>query len=80
MGGIIVLRDQQTPLTEGTEVTVTPVTGTPGSPAAVLAALDSATRVPAAWVDELDHLVAQGRRVPARDSLFSDSAHIPVND
>ena len=37
-GGMVVLREDETPLKEGTEVLVTPVAAAPGSPAAVLAA------------------------------------------
>ncbi|HVK15759.1 MAG TPA: hypothetical protein VM533_02360 [Fimbriiglobus sp.] len=60
-GGVVVLREQA-PLAEGAEVLVTPVGGPPGSPAAVLAALEASPPVPAGWVDELEQLIAQGRR------------------
>jgi hypothetical protein len=64
-GGTIVLHEGEAPLIEGTEVLVTPAAGPPGSPAAVLAAVEASPRVPAAWVDELEQLIAQGQRPPA---------------
>lgn len=70
-GGVVVLREQ-TPLTEGVEVLVTPVGDTPGSAAAVLAAVEMAPPVPAGWVDELEQLIAQGRRPPTRHDPFGD--------
>jgi hypothetical protein len=69
-GGMIVLQENEKTLIEGTEVLVTPVDVTPGSPAAVLAAVENSPRVPAVWVDELDHLIAQGRRPPTRSDPF----------
>jgi len=71
-GGVVVLLEQETPLTEGTEVLVTPVVGTPGSPAAVLAAVETSPHVPGGWVDELEQLIAQGRRPPARPDPFPE--------
>jgi hypothetical protein len=65
-GGVIVLLDVKSPLTEGLEVLVTPVSGVRGSPAAVLAAVEASPHVPAEWVDELEQLIAQGKRPPAR--------------
>jgi hypothetical protein len=70
-GGIVVLETEQ-PLQEGTEVVVTTLDGKPGSAAAVLAALDAAPSVPAAWVDEMEALIAEGRRPPARPDVFGD--------
>ena len=70
-GGMVVL-ETETPLTDGTEVVVTPVSGATGSPAAILAAIEAAPRVPAEWVDELEQLIAQGKRSPAQIDLFSD--------
>jgi hypothetical protein len=70
-GGLVVL-DKETPLTEGTEVVVTPVAGVLGSPAAVLAAVEATPSVPAQWVDELEQIIAQGRRPPADSELFMD--------
>ena len=70
-GGMVVL-EKETPLTDGTQVVVTPVVGATGSPAAVLAAMEAAPRVPTEWVDELEQIIAQGRRPPARLDLFSD--------
>jgi len=55
--GLVVPRDQDQPLTEGTEVLVTPLGDARGSGAAVIAALDSSPRVPAEWVDELERLI-----------------------
>jgi hypothetical protein len=76
-GGMVVLLEGETPLTEGTEVLVTPVAGAPGSPAAVLAAVAAAPQVPAEWVDELEQLIAQGRRPPARNDPFADEPGSP---
>lgn len=61
-GGLVVLREEKNPLVDGTEVVVTPLADAPGSPAAILAAVEAAPRVPAEWVDELEQLIAQGRR------------------
>jgi hypothetical protein len=71
-GGMVVLLEKDTPLTEGTEVMVTPVASPPGSPAAVLAALATSPPVPAEWVDELEQLIAQGRRPPTHKDPFAD--------
>jgi hypothetical protein len=71
-GGSVVLLEHDTPLREGTEVLVTPVAGTPGSPAAVLAAMEAEPRVPHAWVDELEQLIAQGRRPPTQANPFRE--------
>ena len=60
-GGVVRL-NEQTPLTEGTEVLVTPLTSTRGSPSAILAALANAPQVPAEWVDELEQAIMAGRR------------------
>jgi hypothetical protein len=68
----MVVLDKETPLTEGTEVVVTPVVAATGSPAAILSATEATPRVPAEWVDELEQLIAQGRRPPARLDLFAD--------
>lgn len=65
-GGTVVLLEKEPALTEGTEVLVTPVAGTPGTAAAVLAAVESSPQVPAAWVDELEQLIASGRRPPTQ--------------
>ena len=69
-GGKVVLIADDPPLMEGTEVLVTPVAGTPGMPAAVLAAAEGSPRVPSAWVDELEQLIAEGRRPPTRHDPF----------
>jgi hypothetical protein len=71
-GGVVVLREAEAPLLEGTEVLVTPVASAPGSPAAVLAAVEQSPPVPVAWVNELEHLIAQGQRPPARPDPFRD--------
>ena len=68
-GGVVVL-DKETPLPEGSEVLVTPVAGVPNSPAAILAAMDNSPMVPAEWVDELERLIAEGRRPPSPPVLF----------
>jgi hypothetical protein len=70
-GGMIFL-DEETPLSEGTEVLVTPVTGAPGSPAGILAAMENSPKVPPEWVDELEQLIAQGRRPQALPVSFLD--------
>ncbi|HET6572975.1 MAG TPA: hypothetical protein VFG68_05180, partial [Fimbriiglobus sp.] len=62
----------QAPLAEGVEVLVTPVGSPPGSPAAVLVAVESSPPVPAGWVDELEQLIAQGRRPPTHHDPFGD--------
>jgi hypothetical protein len=77
-GGMVVLLEKETPLTEGTEVLVTPVAGTRGSAAAVLAALAASPQVPAAWVDELEQLIAQGRRPPTREDPFANEPDSPA--
>jgi hypothetical protein len=70
-GGKVVFLDEQPPLDEGTEVLVTP---RPGTPAAVVAAAESSPKVPVEWVDELDRLIAEGQRPPARPDPFRDEA------
>ena len=70
-GGVVLL-DAEMPLTEGTEVLVTPLAGAPGSPAAIVAAMDNAPKVPPEWVDELEQLIAEGRRPPAPPVTFLD--------
>ena len=72
-GGVVLL-DKDSPLTEGTEVLVTPVAGAPGSSAAILAAMENSPKVPAEWVDELEQLIAEGRRPPARPVSLLDDA------
>jgi hypothetical protein len=72
-GGVVLL-DEQTPLTEGTEVLVTPVAAAPGSPAAIIAAMESSPKVPKEWVDELEELIAQGQRPPSPPVVFPDEA------
>jgi hypothetical protein len=71
-GGVIVPQNG-TPLKDGTEVVITPVAQHPGTSAAVLAALNATVPVPTAWVDELEHLIAQGRRQPARLDPFGEA-------
>lgn len=75
-GGVVLL-DQGTQLTEGTAVLVTPVTGVPGSPAAILAAVENSPKVPVEWVDELERLIAEGRRPPSPPVSFPDEAGSP---
>lgn len=72
MRGGVVLLDQGAPLAEGTEVLVTPVSATLSSGAALVAALESAPKVPAEWVDELEQLIAEGQRPPSPPPVFSD--------
>jgi len=68
-GGVILL-EEKAPLTEGTPVLVTPLSGARGSGAAIAAALKAAPKVPIDWVDELEQLIAEGRRPPAPPALF----------
>jgi hypothetical protein len=70
-GGVVLL-DPGMPLTEGTEVLVTPVSAPRGSPAAILAAVENSPKVPAEWVDELEQLIAKGRRPPSPPLVFPD--------
>ena len=70
-GGVVLL-DHGTPLPEGTEVVVTPVSAPRGSPAAILAALEKLPKVPPEWVDELEQLIAEGRRPPSPPVVFPD--------
>lgn len=70
-GGTVVLLENNMRLTEGTEVVVTPLSATPGTPVAVLAAVENAPRVPADWVDELERLIASGKRPPTQQDPFS---------
>jgi len=74
--GVVVLRGDQQPPANGTEVVVTPVPTDRGSGAALVAALDRAPKVPREWVDELEELIAQGERPPAGPVEFSDSSDI----
>jgi hypothetical protein len=76
-GGIIVLRDGDASLQDGTEVLVTPVSDRIGSAQAVLAAVRSGPKVPADWVDELERLIAEGRRPPSNPDLFQDEPTRP---
>jgi hypothetical protein len=71
-GGQVVFLGKDAPLKEGTEVFVTPVTEMPGVPSAVIAAMESAPKVPAEWVDELEELMAEGRRPSTFQDPFND--------
>jgi hypothetical protein len=62
---------EQIPSADGTEVLVTPVSPEVGTAAAVLAAVNAAPQVPAAWVDELERLIGEGQRVPTQDDSFA---------
>jgi hypothetical protein len=77
-GGVVRL-DPGTPLPEGTEVLVTPVSVPRGSPAAIVAALEKLPKVPSEWVDELEQLIAEGRRPPSRPVVFPDESASPEN-
>ncbi len=70
--GTVVFLADQAPLAEGTEVIVTPVTGGRGTSAAVLAAMEGSIQVGAAWVDELERLIAAGRRPPTHSNPFQE--------
>jgi hypothetical protein len=80
MRGGVVLLDPGTPLIEGTEVLVTPVSAPRGSPAAILAAIESSPKVPPEWVDELEQLIAQGRRPPSPPLEFPEESASREND
>jgi hypothetical protein len=71
-GGMILL-DEETPLSEGTAVLVTPMASVPGSPAAIVAAMENSDKVPPEWVDELEQLIAEGRRPPTPPVSFLDT-------
>ena len=71
-GGMVVLREKQMPLTDGTEVLVTPIGGIVGSPETVLSAVGTSPRVPSEWVDELEEIIAQGRRPPTHNDPFRE--------
>jgi hypothetical protein len=71
-GGVVILLDPESPLGEGTEVFVTPVASQRGSPAAVLAAMKAEPQVPTEWVDELERLIAEGRRPPVHPEPFRE--------
>jgi hypothetical protein len=73
-GGTIVLQGEDAALCEGTEVLIVPLGAERGSPAAVLAAANAPPQIPAGWVDELDQLIAEGRRPPARPDPFAGDA------
>jgi L-serine deaminase len=73
----VVLLEHQAPLTEGTEVVVTPVAGACGTAASVLAAMEAAPKVPVEWVDELEQLIAAGRRPPTQTDPFLDRRGVP---
>ncbi|HZZ80546.1 MAG TPA: hypothetical protein VFE62_18730 [Gemmataceae bacterium] len=61
------------PLAEGTEVLIAPKEEPVGTSSAILAAAATAPRVPSDWVDELENLIAQGKRAPSRDDPFQDT-------
>jgi len=73
-GGVVLL-EKETSLTDGTAVLVTPVAGPLADGADVIAALEKAPKVPAEWVDELEHLIAEGNRPPAPPVLFADESN-----
>jgi hypothetical protein len=73
-GGKVELLDKGAALREVREVFVTPVSGMPGSSAAILAALEKSPPVPAEWVGELEQLITQGRRPPARRDPFPEES------
>jgi hypothetical protein len=44
-----------------------------GSPATVLAAVAAGPQVPAAWVDELEQIIAEGQRPPVRENPLGEN-------
>ncbi|HEX5446791.1 MAG TPA: hypothetical protein VFW87_23435 [Pirellulales bacterium] len=71
-GGQVRLLDAVLPIPEGTPVLVTALPAPAGTGAAVIAAADSAPRVPAAWVDELEQLIHAGERSAERSNPFAE--------
>ncbi len=47
---------------------------TPGTAEALLAALTTAPPVPGVWVDELEALIAQGKRAASPEDPFAEGA------
>ena len=72
-GGTVVLSEPVS-LSDGTEVLITPVTGKPGTREALLAAINDSRRVPAAWVDELERLIAAGNKTGQRKRRCADKS------
>ena len=62
-GRVVFLDNGKQPM-DGTEVVVTPLESQCGTGAAVVAAIGSLPKVPAEWVDELERLIAEGKRPP----------------
>lgn len=71
-GGQVRLLDAVPPIPEGTPVLVTAIPAPVGSGAAVIAAVDAAPRVPAAWVDELEQLIRAGEQPADRSNPFAE--------
>jgi hypothetical protein len=76
-GGKVEFLEKEPPLTEGTEVLVTPLALAPGTAAAVLAAVEAPPHVPVEWVDELEQVIAAGRRPPTRNDPFAEQRANP---
>ena len=76
-GGKVVLLENEGLPADGTEVLVTPVPTSQGTVAAVLAAAAAPPPVPTEWVDELEQLIAAGRRPPTRNNPFADEIGNP---
>ena len=70
--GQVRLLDAVPPLPEGTPVLVTALPTPSGSGAAVIAAVDAAPHVPAAWVDELEQLIRASEQPADRSSPFAE--------
>ncbi|HET6881690.1 MAG TPA: hypothetical protein VFI31_16120 [Pirellulales bacterium] len=71
-GGQVRLLDAVSPLPEGTPVLVTALPAPVGTGAAVIAAVDAAPCVPAAWVDELEQLIRAGEQPADRTNPFAE--------
>jgi hypothetical protein len=69
-GAVVLENDVR--LRDGAEVLVTPVAATAGTPAALLDALKTAPPVPSEWVDELEQLISEGRRLQSRPQVFEE--------
>lgn len=73
-GGVVVLHDAETLPVDGTEVLVSPAIDPPGTPKAVLDSLRASPPVASEWVDDLEQIIAQGRRPTSRMDPFENEA------
>ncbi|HEY2911262.1 MAG TPA: hypothetical protein VGI99_13515 [Gemmataceae bacterium] len=71
-GGVVML-DEATALSDGTEVTVTPLAKPMRNGPALVAAMTAAPQVPKEWVEELERLIEEGQRPPMKGPIFPDA-------